>query len=145
MKHNHLTTIDIFGYAFCMNREKPASRIKSRLQALENDHRWRLLKTVYVIVAFVLVVATGVLTSALNSQQQCTGKLGHNLDSENPWARSTYAYSSCTSANDRGEAVSPALTVTIASVGFIAVYYLVLPRVYLYLKGSGSSKTTDMS
>jgi len=131
MKHNHLTTIELLGYAFYMNREKPASRIKSRLQALENDHTWRLWKTVYITIAIVLVVAAGMVTSFMNTRQQYVGRFGERY--------------SCRSAYIKCDTTNPVVPAIIAGVGLVAAYYLVLPRVFEYLKGSDASKTDDMS
>ena len=137
MKHNHLTTNMFFDYSFSMSREA-----HNRLQALESDRRWRIVKTVYIVLAVVLILAAGGITAALNAQQHCTIQTGHDRVSGEWWKDGpTYTYSDCSSASTQGDAASPIIVGFVVSVLAVLVYYFVVPRVYLYLRGSESGKS----
>jgi hypothetical protein len=110
--------------------EKSTDRPTGSLRDLERDPRWRLVKVLYIFIAVVVVITSGIAVAKSNSRTSCPAVVVNNQTTNDWWDNAQ----SCTpSANASGHAINPRLVSLGVAFAFLLLYP-VLGKVYLYIR-----------
>jgi hypothetical protein len=108
------------------------SKSKARLDQLERDHKWRLVKVVYIVLAVLIVVVIGYTTYESSKLVYNKGEIWSKalLDARRPMSNPI----------DRGGDKSNTFWAVFLSTTVLwGVYRFLLPKLYLYLKSPHES------